>query len=80
MKNFKYLFLLISIDCLYSLLTFLFLFIVWEYIHDIFVDFERFKFMHSLISNLYFLLVLFVWIFFTVFIIKYNKKLIKKIK
>jgi len=80
MKNFKRILSVIIIDYIYGLLTLLFSFVVAEYIHDIFTDFARFKFMHSLTDNLYFLLILLGWIFFTIFIIKYNKRVIIKIK
>jgi|GEM_PF-1594905 len=76
MKNFKRIWSIIIVDSIYCLLTFFFSFVVYEYIHDFVVDFERFKIIHSITKNIYDFLGLIVWVFFTVFIIKYNKKFI----
>lgn len=80
MKNFKKILSTIIIDYIYGLFTFLLSFIVGEYVYDIFTNFERFKLMHSFVNNLSFLLVFLIWLFFTFFVIKYNKKIIKKLK
>lgn len=80
MKNFKIILSTIIIDFIYGLFTFFFSFVVAEYIHDIFTDFERFKFMHSFNDNIYVFVGSLGWIFFTIFIIKYNKETIKKLK
>ena len=76
MNNFKKSLVIIIVDCVYCLFTFFFSLVVYEYIHDIFTDFERFKIMHSIINNVYDLMALVVWVAFTIFIIKYNKKFI----
>jgi len=80
MKNFKRILSVIIIDFIYGLLTFFFLFVVAEYIHDVFTDFARFKFMHSFTDNIYVFVGSLGWILFTIFIIKYNKKIIIKLK
>ena len=77
MKNFKTLLFTVIADYIYCLLTFLFSFVVVEYVYDIFTDFERFKLMHSLADNVYFILIFIAWILFTVLIVKYNMKTIK---
>ena len=76
MKNFKRILSVIIIDYVYCVYSLLFSLVVNEYIHDIFTDFERFKFMHSFIDHVYAFIGLLVWIFFTIFIIKYNTKFI----
>lgn len=76
MKNFKRILSIIIVDSIYCLLTFFFSFVVYEYIHDFVVDFERFKIVHSITKNIYDLLGLVVWVVSTIFIIKYNKRFI----
>lgn len=76
MKNFKKIFPTIIIDFIYCLSTFFISFVIYEYLHDPVADFERFKFMHSITKNIYDLLGLLIWVVFTIFIIKYNKKFI----
>ncbi len=77
MKNLKIILSTIIIDYIYCLLTFFFSFVVTEYVHDIFTDFSRFKLMHSLVDNIYFVLIFIGWILFTIFIVKYTKNTIK---
>ena len=77
MKNFKVILSTIIIDYIYCLLTFFFSFVVAEYVYDIFTNFSRFKLMHSLADNIYFVLTFIGWILFTIFIVKYTKNTIK---
>lgn len=80
MKNFKNILSLVIVDFIYCLSTFFISFVVYEYLHDFVIDFERFKVMYSITKNIYDLLILVVWIFFTIFIIKHNKEIIEKLK
>lgn len=77
MKNFKIISSTIIIDYIYCLLTFFFSFVVAEYVYDIFTDFNRFKLMHSLVDNIYFVLIFIGWILLTIFIVKYTRNTIK---
>ena len=79
MKNFKIILSTIIFYYLYGLFTFLFSFVVTAYVQDIFNDFKRFKLITSFGDNLYAVGVLIIWIFFTIFIIKYNKMIYLKL-
>ena len=68
-SNFVYIF--------FSFVAFL---IIFEYIHDVIVDFERFKIMHSIEGFFYDISIIASWVIFSIFIVKYDKKLLFKNK
>ncbi len=78
MKTSKDVILFPIINFAYLVYTILFSFIVYEYIYDISTDFSRFTMMHPFSKNIYDLLLLIIWIAVSIFVFKYDKKIIKK--
>ncbi len=62
----------------YLVITLAALLILHEYIYDIYSNFSRFKIMHSPIVILRDMIAISLWVIFSIFVYKYNKKLISK--
>ena len=78
MKNLKEAILFPIINFTYLIFTILFSFIIYEYVHDISTDFSRFTMMHPFSKAIYDGLLLIVWIAISIFVFKYDRKIIKK--
>ncbi len=77
MKNLKTAILFPIINFIYIIFTILFSFIVYEYAYDISTNFPRFMTAHPFIRILYDILLLIAWIMLSIFVFKYDKKVLK---
>lgn len=80
MKNidFKNIIFFPILNFVYIFFSFAAFLIIFEYIYDIVTDFERFKIMHSSTGSIFYdILIIMFWIIFSIFIVKYDNKIIK---
>lgn len=69
---------IIILNLTYLVVTLGVLLVLYEYAHDIFSDFFRFKMMHSLINIFGDIAATLLWVVFSIVAYKYNKNLIAK--
>lgn len=70
----------VILNSAYIFITLAVLLVLYEYIYDIYSDFSRFKMMHSPFDILRDAGAILFWIICSIFIYKYNKKLIPEDK
>jgi len=71
---------IVIINFVYLIFSLLVLLVIYEYLHDIFSDFARFKMMHPTTRIFMDMAVIFLWGVSSFLMYKYNKKLLKKDK
>ena len=78
--NFKNVIFFPILNFVYVFFSFVAFLIIFEYIHSIVTNFERFKMMHSISGFFYDISIIASWVIFSISIVKYDKKLLFKNK